>query len=114
MQFFDSIYREADFAAYKTRLKQAVKKKIERLKAEIEIDKKKLANTSSAKTKKRLKKSIDKKKANITSWKKHLTSDPKLKDYYLREWRTFHGSDHLPLWVQLEIDFSGAYLDKLT
>ena len=29
------------------------------------------------------------------------------------EWRTFHGSDHLPLWVELEIDFSGAYLDYL-
>ena len=30
------------------------------------------------------------------------------------EWRTFHASDHLPLWVELKIDFSAEYLEALT
>lgn len=33
--------------------------------------------------------------------------------YYEKEWRTFQMSDHLPLWVQLKIDFSDRYLEAL-
>lgn len=31
--------------------------------------------------------------------------------WYASEWRTYHLSDHLPLWVALEIDFASGYLD---
>lgn len=30
--------------------------------------------------------------------------------YYLKDWRTWQISDHYPLWVELEIDFSDDYL----
>jgi len=30
--------------------------------------------------------------------------------YYLSKWRTFQLSDHLPLWVELKIDFSDQFL----
>ena len=33
-----------------------------------------------------------------------------IESYYLSKWRTFQISDHLPLWVQLKIDFSDEYL----
>jgi endonuclease/exonuclease/phosphatase family metal-dependent hydrolase len=33
--------------------------------------------------------------------------------YYLSSWRTFQLSDHLPLWVELQIDFSDHYLNRL-
>ena len=33
--------------------------------------------------------------------------------YYEKEWRTWQMSDHLPLWVQLKIDFSDRYLKAL-
>lgn len=33
--------------------------------------------------------------------------------YYLSTWRTFQMSDHLPLWVELKIDFSNQYLERL-
>ena len=33
--------------------------------------------------------------------------------YYLSKWRTFQISDHLPLWVELKIDFSDQYLKGL-
>ena len=32
------------------------------------------------------------------------------KDYYLSRWRTWQISDHLPLWVELAIDFSDEHL----
>jgi endonuclease/exonuclease/phosphatase family metal-dependent hydrolase len=36
-----------------------------------------------------------------------------IEKYYLSTWRTFQISDHLPLWVELKIDFSDAYLKRL-
>lgn len=33
--------------------------------------------------------------------------------YYLKEWRTWQMSDHLPLWVELRIDFTERYLQKI-
>ncbi|MDR3235934.1 MAG: endonuclease/exonuclease/phosphatase family protein [Prevotellaceae bacterium] len=36
-----------------------------------------------------------------------------IKKYYLSTWRTFQMSDHLPLWVELKIDFSNQYLEKM-
>jgi endonuclease/exonuclease/phosphatase family metal-dependent hydrolase len=34
--------------------------------------------------------------------------------YYLTYWRTFQMSDHLPLWAELNTDFSDFYLEKKT
>ena len=33
-------------------------------------------------------------------------------EYFTGRWRTFQMSDHLPLWVELKIDFSDQYLKK--
>lgn len=32
--------------------------------------------------------------------------------YYRTYWRTFHMSDHLPMWVELKIDYSDEYLER--
>jgi endonuclease/exonuclease/phosphatase family metal-dependent hydrolase len=32
---------------------------------------------------------------------------------YYKQWRTYQMSDHLPLWVELKIDFSDAYLTRI-
>lgn len=42
-------------------------------------------------------------------WK---TYQPKLSQGKYRQWRTFKMSDHLPLWVELYVDFGEAYLEK--
>jgi endonuclease/exonuclease/phosphatase family metal-dependent hydrolase len=34
------------------------------------------------------------------------------KKYYREKWRTFQMSDHLPMWVELKVDFSDRYLEK--
>ena len=44
-----------------------------------------------------------------------LTSKTKSEEkYFAGKWRTFQMSDHLPLWVELKIDFSDQYLINLT
>ena len=40
-------------------------------------------------------------------------SDKRKKSYY-NSWKTFQMSDHLPLWVELSIDFSHEYLERKT
>ena len=40
------------------------------------------------------------------------TYQPKLSQGKYKQWRTFKMSDHLPLWVELYVDFGEAYLEK--
>jgi len=40
-------------------------------------------------------------------------TEQEIKKYYLSSWRTFQISDHLPLWVEIKIDFSDQYLKGL-
>ena len=35
------------------------------------------------------------------------------RDYYAKQWRTWQMSDHLPLWVELTVDFSDNYLESV-
>jgi endonuclease/exonuclease/phosphatase family metal-dependent hydrolase len=99
IQFFDSVFRDEDFSTYKPIIQK-------RLKAKLKKAEKELAAATS-KTKKK------KAKSQIKSLKAAGASDASLKEYY-DEWRTFQMSDHLPLWVELEIDFSDEYLEYLS
>jgi hypothetical protein len=40
-------------------------------------------------------------------------SDPEQKKYFTKEWRTWQMSDHLPLFVELKIDFTEKYLKRV-
>jgi endonuclease/exonuclease/phosphatase family metal-dependent hydrolase len=40
-------------------------------------------------------------------------TEKEVEKYYLSSWRTFQMSDHLPLWVELKIDFSNQYLERV-
>jgi len=40
-------------------------------------------------------------------------SEKEIEKYYISTWRTFQMSDHLPLWVELKIDFSNQYLEEI-
>ncbi len=98
-QFFDSVFRPSDFAEYKPVIK-------ERLKAKLEQAEEGLASATSKRAK-------GKAERRIASLKDAGSSDASLKKYY-EEWRTFQMSDHLPLWVEVEIDFSDGYLEYLS
>ncbi|MCL2756485.1 MAG: endonuclease/exonuclease/phosphatase family protein [Coriobacteriia bacterium] len=40
-------------------------------------------------------------------------TEKQVSNYYLKTWRTFEMSDHLPLWIELKIDFSNQYLENI-
>jgi hypothetical protein len=40
-------------------------------------------------------------------------SEKQVTTYYMSNWRTFQMSDHLPLWIELKIDFSNQYLERI-
>jgi len=44
---------------------------------------------------------------------KKRDTESKLMSYYLTSWRTYQMSDHLPLWIELKIDFSNQFLEKI-
>ncbi len=99
MQFFDSVYRDSDFEMYKPIIKKRLQEKLKKAQDEL------AAATSQTKKKKAMR--------QIESLKAAGRSNASLEEYY-QEWRTFQMSDHLPLWVELEIDFSDGYLDYLS
>jgi len=96
--FFENLFNESHFDSYKQILKTGIDDDITDLLAKHD-------KTKSKKIKAACKKKITKKKAL-------KNSNAKLLKYFM-EWRTFQLSDHMPLWVELEIDFSGEYLDYL-
>jgi len=40
-------------------------------------------------------------------------TEKQIENYYLTNWRTFQMSDHIPLWIELKIDFSNQYLKNI-
>ena len=43
----------------------------------------------------------------------HVYTEEELLNNYMKTYRTFEMSDHLPLWVEFKVDFSGQYLSDL-
>lgn len=113
LQFFDSLYRPEDFSSFKQDIKVTLEQKIARQNAAIEKAQARHDKTGSDKVKATQIKKITKARTAIQGLENMSGDDEQLKHYYLSEWRTFHGSDHLPLWLELKIDFSEPYLDKL-
>lgn len=98
-QFFDSVFRSDYFSAYKPIIRKSLQAKLKKAREDL-----------SAATSQKKRKKAERQIASLTAAGKSETS---LEEYY-KEWRTFQMSDHLPLWVELEIDFSDAYLEYLS
>ena len=94
----------AEYAEKKAKFDEKMKKyeqeRAEYLKQNEEYKKTKQGTKPKAPTKPRNEPSVP----NTT----HTTVD----EYFTGRWRTFQMSDHLPLWVELKIDFSDQYLRK--
>ena len=98
LQFFKSVFRKEDFETYKPVMIEMIDKKlIKAEKNEIEAARKR---------------DRDKATSQIKSLNKAKANDQNLKKYY-EKWKTFQASDHLPLWVEIKIDFSTDYLEYL-
>ena len=48
-----------------------------------------------------------------TTTGKKLKTDTEFRKYFVNEWRTYHLSDHKPLWVRIPIDQSEGYLKSI-
>lgn len=113
LQFFDTIYRPRDFDTYRDLLLETVQDKLKRFEREKKSAEGRLARATTDKSKDNAEKDIQTKVDQIKKWTAMLSDNVELKKYYLKEWRTFRVSDHLPLWVELQIDFSDEYLKGL-
>jgi exonuclease III len=98
LQFFDVVYREDQFDLYKPIMEKRLKEKIKDSEKDLAAATSKTARNKATK--------------RIAAKKKTMASESALKKYY-NEWRTFQMSDHLPLWIELEIDFTDKYLEYL-
>jgi len=49
---------------------------------------------------------------SLTTEGKNKTTDADFEKYF-EEWKTYHLSDHKPMWVRIPIDMSGDYLNSL-
>jgi len=47
-----------------------------------------------------------------TEMKERKKRDEKVRSTYYNTWRTFQMSDHLPMWIELKIDFGKQYLER--
>ena len=96
---FDSVFTDAQFKDYEPSVFATLKRRKSALNAKL----------TKAKT--------DSKKASlnkqITAIVELENNKAKRRNYYKKEWRTFQMSDHLPLWVELGIDFADDYLQTM-
>lgn len=113
LQFFDSIFRGSDFRSYRPEVKKSVRGRLEAAEKVISELSGKMRKSSSASEREKHKKKVAAKRESLGKWKRVLGDEAKLREYYEKVWRTFHASDHLPLWVELEIDFGDEYLERL-
>lgn len=99
---FKAAFRGSDFVQYRSVVTQTLQGKLDK-------SKERLKEAREGVNKKRIQaaaKAVDVLTAFI--------ADPQaVERYYLNTWRTFQISGYLPLWVELEIDFSSAYLKSL-
>jgi exonuclease III len=98
IQFFNTVYRKEDFDLYRPIMNAMITEKLATAKTQLD-----LATTQR-----------DRKKYNtqIETLEKVLENEEAERNHY-EEWRTFQMSDHLPLWVEIKVDFSNKYLDFL-
>ncbi len=106
LKLFDTLFRDADFEAYDSDVDATLAAKLDALAAEQQV----WTDKKPSKTRTRELKSV----AEKIEETKILRADKTLREaYYLDQWRTFQLSDHLPLWVELDVDFTEDYLDSL-
>ena len=106
LRLFDTLFRDADFDLYDSDVDATLAVKLETLAAQQQAWEAK----KPSKTRTKELASLTKKIAGT----RRIRAEKHLREaYYLEEWRTFQLSDHLPLWVELDVDFAEDYLDSL-
>ncbi len=106
LNLFDTLFPDTDFAAYDSDVDAVLAAKLEAL----AVDHKAWEAKKPSKTRT---KELLKVEEKISKTRQLRADKHRREAYYLDEWRTFQLSDHLPLWVELDVDFTEDYLDSL-
>ncbi len=110
--FFTNLFTPNQFQDYKKVMRQTIDGGIKEAKTKLEQAKKRLATTQSEKSKEKARKDIEKYKKSVDEMTKTKNDGTELKKYY-KTWRTFQLSDHMPLWVELKINYANEYLERI-
>jgi len=102
LNVLNSVFREQDYSSYRKFVKKSLMKSLDKAKLKLKEAKKKEVQSK-----------INKAKIAIEKLKATLADDKAMEKYYINDWRTFQISDHLPLWVELEVNYSSEYLEWL-
>ena len=99
LDLYENLFSAADAKVYEEQLRESLQGMIDRKQADLakESDPAKRQKITDA----------------ITETTAIRDDDALRQKYFLAEWRTFQLSDHMPLWVQLEVDFTDDYLQEI-
>jgi len=106
LSLFDVVFAEADFPVYDADVRASLTRQLKAQRKERSEWEAK--GPSKSRTKK-----LQQLDATIAKTTETRSKKAKREAYYLSEWRTYQLSDHLPLWVELDVDFTADYLNKL-
>ncbi|MCB9045996.1 MAG: endonuclease/exonuclease/phosphatase family protein [Chitinophagales bacterium] len=95
--YYDKVFSDEQYEYFKPEILKIIMGKMSDLQTV-------LNNTTSATKQKSTQKAID-------DLRSMAGDDKELRKYYEKKWRTFQMSDHLPMWVELKINFSNNYLN---
>ncbi|WP_210246356.1 MULTISPECIES: endonuclease/exonuclease/phosphatase family protein [unclassified Mesorhizobium] len=110
---FSCVFRDEDFSEHDPSLLQIINKRIAGARVDLAKAEQEFAAATSESKKKVATKAIAAANVSIAADTKLIDDKAARLAYYLDEWRTFQMSDHLPLFVELKIDFADNYLDQL-
>ena len=110
---FEAVFRDEDFEEHDASLKRIVEGRISGFEKDAAAAATRLAAATSETARTRAQKALDKARKSIAADTALLGDDAARRSYYLDEWRTYQMSDHLPLFVELKVDFADNYLSQL-
>ncbi len=102
LDVFSAVFADEHYTKYRREVKHTLENRLVDAKAEL-ADARRTGDQED----------IDKKKKAVEELKATIADDEEMREYYIKDWRTFQISDHLPLWVELDVDFSGEYLESV-
>ncbi|OHV72830.1 hypothetical protein LCM4579_11115 [Ensifer sp. LCM 4579] len=114
VSIFESVFREEDFPLYDDAVLDTIGQRTDDAKERLAKARERLQRPDiDERSKERAEKDAAAAEAAIEELAMIRTDAVARRDYYLKDWRTYQISDHLPLFVELDIDFATAYLDSL-
>lgn len=111
---FDFVFRDEDFGFYEPEVKATLHRRKTQAEQDILSLTAKLQRTDlSEKARKTAESALQTARNAVADSDEALADQGRREVYYRDDWRTYQVSDHLPLFVELNVDFSQRYLQRL-